>query len=402
MNQIIRKKASEHLFYVCLIAAPLWLAWISFDYIFAHDLFYNFLPIRIGGSLLSLVLLLFIKKEWLPLWLLQSLMFLYYNVVVGYMLIFVNEEVLDIYFQGYVMIMIIMFFILILNYFELIIFSSIATLTIIAVLIFNPADSVFIFGHGGFVFITILIIMIVIGFLRYKGTMRDASLTARINEAQEIEKLNVSLEVSLKEKETLLKEIHHRVNNNLQIISSILSLQNTYVSDQGTKDILKESINRIKSMSVIHETLYKSKNFASLNFSDYILGLTEDIIRTYKSDSNLELNIVADLSDLKLDIRQAIPCGLIVNEIITNAVKYAFKGVTKGEIYLKIKKEEGNVFFEIGDNGCGLPPDLNLKETNSLGLQLVQTLVEQLDGTLDIDNENGALSKIVFPLDGKG
>lgn len=402
MNPIIRKKASEHLFYICLIAAPIWIAWISFDYIFANNLFYNFLPIRIGGSLLSLVLLLFIKKEWLPLWLLQSLMFLYYNIVIGYMLVFVNKEVLDIYFQGYVMIMIIMFFILILNYFELIIFTSIATLTFIAVLIFNPEDLVFLLGHGGFVFLTILLIMIVIGFLRYKGTMRDASLTVRISEAQEIEKLNISLEVSLKEKETLLQEIHHRVNNNLQIISSILSLQNTYVTDKGTKDILKESINRIKSMSVIHETLYKSKNFASLNFSDYILGLTEDIIRTYKSDSNLELNIIADLSDLKLDLRQAIPCGLIVNEIITNAVKYAFKGSTKGEIYLKIKKEGGNVFFEIGDNGCGLPLELNVKETNSLGLQLVQTLVEQLDGTLDIDNENGVLFKIVFPLGGKG
>ena len=121
--------------------------------------------------------------------------------------------------------------------------------------------------------------------------------------------MNTSLEASIKEKETLLQEIHHRVKNNLQIISSILSLQNNYVKDDSTKVILRESINRIRSMSVIQETLYKSKNFASINFSDYLLGLTKDIISIYKSNPDLNITIVKDLSDLRFDLQQAIPCG---------------------------------------------------------------------------------------------
>lgn len=332
-------------------------------------------------------------------WALQTLMFLYYNTAVAYMVIVVDENALNVYFQGYAMVMIIMFFILILNHIELILFSCIASLSFVAVLIFNPADFIFIFGNGGYVFVTILVIMICIGVFRYRGVLRDARLAARIKESKEIYELNISLEASIKEKETLLQEIHHRVKNNLQIISSILSLQKSYVKDLGTKEILKESITRIRSMSIIHETLYKSNNFASINFSDYLLGLTEDIILTYKSDPDLELDVVAELSILRLDIKQAIPCGLIVNEIITNAVKYAFNETKHGELYLRIKEEKGQVFFEIGDNGSGLPIDFQIEEADSLGLQLVQTLVEQLEGTLTIDRDSGTLFRIVFPLD---
>lgn len=398
MDQIVNKRASELFFFINALAAPLWLAWISFDYIFAHELYLSFLPLRIGGAIFSLFILLILKQQRFPLWVLQAAMFLYYNAALCYMLISVDKESLDIYFNGYSMVMIVMFFILILNKVELAIFTVIALLSLSAVFVLNPAGILFIVGHGGYTFITILSVMIVLGAFRYKGALRDASLAARINEAKEIEALNVILEASVKEKETLLQEIHHRVKNNLQIISSILSLQNSYVNDQGTKDILKESINRIRSMSVIHETLYKSNNFASINFSDYLMGLTSDIISTYKSNPNLKLEVVAELSNLKLNIRQAIPCGLIVNEIITNAVKYAFSDRSSGEIYLKINTDNNIVYFEIGDNGIGLPPGFNVEEADSLGLQLVHSLVEQLEGTLEIENLTGTLFKITFPL----
>jgi len=398
LDQIVNKRASELFFFINALAAPLWLAWISFDYIFAHELYLSFLPLRIGGAIFSLFILLILKQQRFPLWVLQAAMFLYYNAALCYMLISVDKESLDIYFNGYSMVMIVMFFILILNKVELAIFTVIALLSLSAVFVFNPAGILFIVGHGGYTFITILSVMIVLGVFRYKGALRDASLAARINEAKEIEALNVILGASVKEKETLLQEIHHRVKNNLQIISSILSLQNSYVNDQGTKDILKESINRIRSMSVIHETLYKSNNFASINFSDYLMGLTSDIISTYKSNPNLKLEVVAELSNLKLNIRQAIPCGLIVNEIITNAVKYAFSDRNSGEIYLKINTDNNIVYFEIGDNGIGLPPGFNVEEADSLGLQLVHSLVEQLEGTLEIENLTGTLFKITFPL----
>ncbi|HLV40921.1 MAG TPA: sensor histidine kinase, partial [Brumimicrobium sp.] len=177
---------------------------------------------------------------------------MYYNAAIAYMLILVDEDVLDIYFQGYAMVMIVIFFILILSQIELILFTAITTLSFTFVLVFNPAEITYIFGHGGYVFLTILLMMIAIGALRYKGALSDASLAARIQKAKEIEGLNISLEASVKEKEILLQEVHHRVKNNLQIISSILSLQNSFVKDHGTKEILKESIARIQSMSVIH------------------------------------------------------------------------------------------------------------------------------------------------------
>lgn len=397
MNQIIKKRAEEHLFYVCAIATPLWLIWIAFDYIFANELYLIFLPLRILGSILSALILVSLKKRWFPISITQITMFLYYNLSVGYMIITVDKSVLDIYFNGYSMIIIVMFFILILDWKSLTSFVLITTLSFLAVLKYSNYGVIDILGNGGFVFLTLFFIMIAFGILRYKGVMRDASLTAEIEKAREIQELNINLENANKEKETLLKEIHHRVKNNLQVISSILSLQNNYVKDLSTVDILKESISRIKSMSIIHETLYKSENFASINFSDYLYNLAKDIITAYKSSPDLELNIKKDLSVLYLDIHQAIPCGLIVNELITNAVKYAFINQTKGEILLAVKKVEQMVVIEIGDNGCGLPKNFKIEEVASLGLQLVQTLVDQLDGTICVNKEGNTLFQITFP-----
>lgn len=399
MNQIIKKRAEEHLFYICAAATPLWLIWIAFDYIFAHELYLNFLPLRIGGSLLSALILVSLKKKWFPVSITQIVMFLYYNLSVGYMMITVDKSALDIYFNGYSMIIIVMFFMLILDWKDLILFILIGALSFAAVLKFSTYSPVDVLGNGGFVFLTLFFIMIAFGILRYKGVMRDASLTAEIEKAREIQELNVSLKNANKEKETLLKEIHHRVKNNLQVISSILSLQNNYVKDVVTADILNESISRIKSMSIIHETLYKSENFASIDFSDYLYGLTKDIVTAYKSNPNLEIKISKELSVLYLDINQAIPCGLIVNELITNVVKYAFNSQTIGEVYLGIREENEKVFLEIGDDGCGLPADFELEKVASLGLQLVQTLVEQLDGTINIKRDNGTTFKISFSIE---
>ncbi|RYM32561.1 sensor histidine kinase [Brumimicrobium glaciale] len=399
MDKIINNKAAENLFFVSLISAPFWIIWISFDYFFAGDYFYDFIPWRLGGGISSLLIVYLLKKTKVNFILLQSFLFLYFNVAKAYMLIVLDKDSIDIYFQAYTIDLLFMFFILILRPVELFAYSAMSVLAVLSIIIFSPFDSLYILGHGGYVFLAVLIVMVVIGILRYKGVLREAFLTNKIGEATEIEKLNVSLAGSLKEKETLLQEIHHRVKNNLQIISSILSLQNNYVKDDSTKVILRESINRIRSMSVIHETLYKSKNFASINFSDYLLGLTNDIISIYKSNPDLKITIVKDLSDLRFDLQQAIPCGLIVNEIVTNAVKYAFQDRSEGEINLSVRYDNDNVHIEIGDNGCGLHEGFKIEETDSLGLQLVQALVEQIDGTLEIESSNGTQFKIVFPLD---
>lgn len=274
-----------------------------------------------------------------------------------------------------------------------------AVLSLLSILLFSPNEALFIFGNGAYVFLTVVVVMLTIGVLRYKGVLRDAILTERIRKAQDIVTLNTSLEVSIKEKEILLQEIHHWVKNNLQVISSILSLQNSYIDDQSTKDILEESIDRIQNMSVIHETLYKSKDFTSIDFSDYLFDLTNEIILTDKSDPDLNIKVVKDLSKLRLGIQQAIPCGLIVNEIITNSVKYAFVEREKGIIYLNIKLVGEKVFIEIGGIGIGLPQDFIIEDAESLGLQLVDSLVEQLDGTFEIKSLNGTRFEITFPLD---
>ncbi len=201
---------------------------------------------------------------------------------------------------------------------------------------------------------------------------------------------------SLKEKEILLKEVHHRVKNNLQVISSILNLQSSYVKDEATLGILRESQNRIKSMAFIHESLYQTKDFSSINFSEYVINLCQNLIHSYSSfNHNVKLNL--DIQNVFLNLDLAIPCGLIINEIISNALKYAF--VTKSEkdiISVKMQEEGQKLFLKIGDNGVGLSEKIDFKNTESLGLQLVITLIEQLNGIIDIDTKNGTMYLISF------
>jgi two-component sensor histidine kinase len=201
---------------------------------------------------------------------------------------------------------------------------------------------------------------------------------------------------SLQEKEVLLKEVHHRVKNNLQVISSILNLQSSYVKDEATINVLRESQNRIKSMAFIHESLYQADNFSSINFADYVVNLLQNLMQSYsKLNQTVKLNVQLETIFLNLDL--AIPCGLIINEIISNALKYAFVENKEGdEITIKIKKIDERVQLFIGDNGVGLPENIDYKNTESLGLQLVVTLVGQLFGNIELDSVNGTKYTISF------
>jgi len=217
------------------------------------------------------------------------------------------------------------------------------------------------------------------------GVSRD------ITEKKETEE---KIRQSLREKEVLLKEVHHRVKNNLQVISSILNLQSSYVTDEKTLDLFRESQNRIKSMSFIHEILYQTKDFSSINFSDYVVNLTNNLFHSYSRNNNISLKLNVGNVFLNLDL--AIPCGLVINELISNALKYAFPGQKKGTINISIKQAEEFITIEIADNGAGLPKNVDYRNTESLGLQLVMTLVEQLEGDIVLDNSKGAKYKIVF------
>jgi len=189
------------------------------------------------------------------------------------------------------------------------------------------------------------------------------------------------MELSLKEKEVLLREVHHRVKNNMQVISSILNLQSSYVSDEYALTLLKESQNRIKTMAYIHESLYQNKSFTSVNFSDYVYTLVNNIVQSYSASSEkiqLELNI----EKVSLSLDSSIPAGLIINELITNAIKHAFPGARQGKIVFKLRCENNLVFLELKDNGVGFAEGIDFENSHSLGLQLVNTLIEQIEGEL--------------------
>ncbi len=199
-----------------------------------------------------------------------------------------------------------------------------------------------------------------------------------------------------RKKDLLLREIHHRVKNNLQVISSLLYLQSRRVNDRNVVEMFNESSNRVKSMTLIHQKLYQSKDTATINFGEYIRDLIDALFLSYGVDRQtiaLKLNI----ENAVLSIDTAIPCGLIINEIISNSLKYAFPEGKQGQISVTLQRENGTKFIlVVGDNGVGLPQDLDFRNTTSLGLKLVTTLVEQLGGTIELNRQGGTEFTITF------
>lgn len=223
-------------------------------------------------------------------------------------------------------------------------------------------------------------------------------------EMDERERVENKLKKSLEEKEILLKEIHHRVKNNLQIISSLLNLQSRYINDEEMLDIYKESQNRVKSMAIIHEKLYQSEDLARIDFGDYVMSLVLDLFNSYgvdKSSTELDINI----KNILLDINTAIPCGLIVNELVTNSIKHGFPSNRSlaadeshevNKIAVSITKKNNFYNMSVYDNGIGFPNDLDFQNTDSLGMQLVISLTSQLRGTVELERDNGTLFRIIF------
>lgn len=214
-----------------------------------------------------------------------------------------------------------------------------------------------------------------------------------ITDRKEYEK---QLEESIKEKEVLLKEVHHRVKNNMQVISSILNLQSSYIEDETALGILRESQDRIKSMSFVHESLYQSKTLSEVNFAEYIQNITRNLYHSYsRPEGGIGLNF--ELENIYLNLDTSIPCGLIINEVVSNSLKYAFAGREKGVIEVVFSKlSDGKLKLIISDDGIGLPDNFDIENAESLGLQLVTTLVTQVSGELEIDNSNGTRFTIVF------
>jgi len=194
--------------------------------------------------------------------------------------------------------------------------------------------------------------------------------------------LNDELQRSLREREALLREIHHRVKNNLQIVSSLLNLQSGYASQKSAAEILKDSQDRITSMSILHENLYKSENLNDIGFKDYV----ESLVTNLKSSFNLDeqnITVVQEIEEMHLDMDYLVPCGLIINELVTNSLKYAFGDIPKGEIKITASKKENQYHLSISDNGIGVDEEINPAKLKSLGLRLVNGLVRQMKGQIN-------------------
>jgi len=231
-----------------------------------------------------------------------------------------------------------------------------------------PADS-----QNFFSFMSIIFSVYLLG-----GVLGKNLLRAHHN----LYKTKMELEEQITEKETLLKEVHHRVKNNLQTVSSLLSLQARGIDDEEIRNLIKSSQNRVISMAMVHEMLYMRDDISKIKYKSYVQELGEYLVRSVKgSENNVHLTI--DIPDIELGIDTAIPLGLLINEAITNALKYGIRDDDQGEIYVALRKEDNREYvLSIGDNGVGFPERVNFKNTKSLGLKLIHNLTRQLKGSI--------------------
>jgi PAS domain S-box-containing protein len=228
-----------------------------------------------------------------------------------------------------------------------------------------------------------------------KSEIKNVGLSVILTDVTEQRRTEQQIRESLKEKELLLKEIHHRVKNNLQIISSLLKLQADQIDDEKALSAFKNSRDRIHSMALVHERLYTSKDLHCIDFSDYVKSMVNSLFRSYSTDDRIALEI--DVCNLVFGIDKAIPCGLILNELISNSLKHAFPDDRKGRIKIRLNRTgEDKYRLIFHDDGIGLPAHFNIQQNQSLGLHLVRILTRQLNGDLNVDNTKGVTFTISF------
>ncbi len=226
-------------------------------------------------------------------------------------------------------------------------------------------------------------------------TEEGTLVSAAIRDISERKLVEDKLRSSLREKEVLLKEIHHRVKNNLQIVSSMLNLQMGQTKDPEARELFQESQSRVHSIALFHEKLYQSKDLARVDIAEYLKGLSTGLFATYGIHPD-QVVLSARIDDIPMGVDAAISCGLIVNELLSNALKHAFPEGRRGEVRIELHDEGPQVMLEVTDNGIGFPRALDFQSQNTLGLRLVRILAEQLRGTIELDRREGTRFVVRF------
>ncbi len=225
------------------------------------------------------------------------------------------------------------------------------------------------------------------------GVAGTVTVSREITDRKRIE---TQVRSSLEEKEVLLKEVHHRVKNNLQIVASMLELQSGYIKDREAKVLFQESRKRLESMSLIHEKMYRSKDLARINYREYVDDLVGNLL-TLSSGRSEDIEVKLDVEGIMLDVNSAIPCALIINELVTNSLRHAFPDGRKGRIELSMRRGgDGGISLAVSDNGIGFHKGLDFRNTKTLGMQLVISLVDQLDGRIELDRSEGTSFAVSF------
>jgi PAS domain S-box-containing protein len=233
--------------------------------------------------------------------------------------------------------------------------------------------------------------------IRTRGGYRLGATFRDITERRQMEE---RLQASLAEKDVLLREVHHRVKNNFGVIISLLGLQSRYIQDEATQTLFAELQERIRSMSLIHEKLYQSRELARVDFASYVREMVNGLGQMFGARS-AAIRLTVDVEDVVLGVDTAIPCGLMINELVTNALKYAFPNGSSGEVRVSFRPEGENWVLSVSDNGAGLPPEhADLGSPHSFGLRLIRILTEQLEGTLEVDLSSGTAYTIRFRQEG--
>jgi two-component sensor histidine kinase len=238
-----------------------------------------------------------------------------------------------------------------------------------------------------------LYILVSAGTMEHQGRTTGIASFLDITERKCTEEL---VQASLTEKEVLLKEIHHRVKNNLQVVSSLLFLQAQKFKDPELQNCFLESQSRICSMALAHEQLYQSKNLAEVSVRNYVQSLVEQLQQIFLCPEQKEIDCRLAVEEVDLDIQKVVPCGLLITELLSNAYKHAFVDGRSGQITISLQSSAGQIELAVADDGVGLPADFNHAQATTLGLQLVTALVNQLSGTLELETDVGTRFRICF------